>query len=374
VPKLEEALKELSAALNNAIFVIDPEKPTHAFGNIVDHLARRKQEGLIPSSFDSYRFFQKLHDNGMEASREFASYSESLARGETAVQEKILAYFRSTETPFHSFLQDWKTLLDYLPSAAGVLVTEMDPYKKAAYVVNNSRKLIEQLSERIRELLSHPSDSKETGPVLACKAPQQAEAPTQPQRYYIPCGQDDLTYLERVYTIAEFIITNNITPSIRKKYLSMEMNEARYSYIAKNRQLEAELAKKMKLYKVANAGPFPYISLVAFVKVFANLILISMSAYSQNSVSKDFFDRYCGIKGKTSALMDRIINMEKADMPASKALAFIRTEIVPLIQEWNKQIIHPAIASRLPHSDDLSVLGKDIINKINEIYKLEGAA
>lgn len=370
---LSDALKELSAAINNAIFIIDPEKPTHAFGNIVDHLARKKQEGALPSSFDSYKFFQELHDKGMESGRECASFAESLARGDSTLQEKIKTYFESNENSFHAFIQDWKRLQDLLPSSAGVLVTEMDPYKKAAYVVNNSRKLIDQLSEKIRDLLFQPGSSIDPGPAPACSAPQKQAAPSQPQRYFIPCEQTDLKYLERVYTIAEFIITHNITPSIRKKYMAMEINEAKYSYIAKNQQLEAEMARNMKMYRVANAGPFPYVSLVAFVKAFANLILISMSTYSQNSVTKEFLDRYCDIKGKTSEVMNRIIHMEKADLPASTALAFIRQNIVPLIQEWNRQIIHPALSSRYPHSDDLSILSKDIINRVNEIYRLEGA-
>ncbi|GEM_PF-3763557 len=369
--ELAEKMKELSSAVNNAAFLIDPEKPTHIYGNIVDYLARKKQEGVLGISFDSFKFFEKMYKLGISAARDYASFSEALVRGEADAIEKVKEYLKVENNDYYSFLAEWKRLVELLPTA-GLLVNDMDPYKRAAYTVNSSRKVMDQITEKIRDILADPDqdvDEKETARPIA----ENTGATVRPDRFFITCEQTDMKYLERVYTIAEFIISNNITLGVRKKYMNIELNEAKYSYIAKNQMLEMEMMRNIKMYKVAKNGRFPYVSLVAFVKGFANLLLISMSAYSQNSVSKDFHAKYYDIKGKTVELMNKILNMEKADMASSVALAFLRQNVLPLIHEWRNDVIQIALNLRYPHSDDLNTLGNDLLNRVKEIYRLEGA-
>jgi len=371
--ELEKLLKNLANELDNVSHVLNPDKPTPLYGDISDFFARQKADAKLPSSFETHLFMGEISKNSRNASLDVLNLSaEFLNTGKDPVQG-IRQYFDKPDTNLEKFNSGYLDLLQRLPKSKGISSKELDPHKRASFSLANTRKLLDLLEGQVKEAVGLDSaGSQSFSPSQKAPGPEKKAGSDAGQPVKVIKYDDALAkYLQRVYTLAEFIISLNLPQGVRKKYIDVEIYESQYSFIRKDEFFESELKKNAKQYVVAENGPFPFISLAVFVKEFANIILLTTLAFNERKISPVFFDRYSVLKQTTKDLMERILDLPKTDMKGSLALGFLRKEIVPVVNAWIKEVTNQIVAGRYKYYEEIAILAQGLVNRVNKIYKLE---
>jgi hypothetical protein len=370
--ELTTLIRRLADEMQNVAFMLNPEKTTPVFGDLHDYFTRLKADSILPSSFETHVYLGGIHSPAREAARDLMSMADLTDSETEKGLSETSAYLSAPTNPLTVVIKNLEDLLEKLPSIEGAGLKDLNPYKRAALGFKNNLSVIRDMLQDIKTKIAVGL----TTPVAGQPSEEGSVATPAPVAKPVPAilyDEKEVAYLRKMYTAAEFIISRNISVVLRKKYMDVELFESRYSFVSKDLETENEMMKNEKQFRVAEKGPFPYVTLLTFVKEFANVILLSILAWNGRKTNEEFVEKFNEMKGLTIRVMDRILAMPKTNMKSSEALSFLRTSIVPLVNDWTTVVIRPVVTSRTKYYEELSTLSRGLTNRINTIYAIEGA-